>query len=648
MMKETQKKVPRKKKITARVQGDSSPAVSKRPLNRSELLLAFFLLIAVFTAYLPALSSGFIWDDDDYLTQNSAVQTDGGLSLIWLKPGATPQYYPAVFTSFYVEYRLWGLNPVAYHGTNIVLHFLNAILFYLLLRLLGVPGAAAAAFIFALHPVCVESVAWISERKNVLSTFFYLASALAFLRARRLRILRAKHRRVLIYLSSLLLFAFALLSKTVTFSLPFALLILIWWKDGKWRRKDLIEVLPMVMMGAATAGFTIWMERHVVGVTNIDLGLSIPGRFALAGKVIFFYAAKILVPVHLSFIYPRWNIGGNPGRLLLYPTALIVLSGLLWQSRKHIGRAPIAVLGLFGLTLFPALGFIDVFPMRYSFVADHFQYLALFAPIAFLSAGSATLFKRPPFQKLHPGVPHIIVGALVVALGVSTFSQAEKYESPEKLWRATLKTNPSAWLAHNNLGTILFKQGQLKEAREHFEEALRLHPEAVEALVSLGYCHARDGDLDLAVDLYKRALKIKPSDTLCLTNLGAALLRQGRNEEAIGPFRRALQLHPTSANIHHNLAAAYARAGDLLQAARGYDAALKLSRNNIRWRLEYARILEVMGQRREALQQLHLARDLAATKGDQRGLRQIQATLDSLQTPTPPAIVGIRPPSGSN
>lgn len=591
---------------------------------RVHLAVAALLLAATFVAYLPALSAGFIWDDDDYVTNNLAIQSPTGLGPIWTKPGTTVQYYPMVFTTFWLEHRMWKLDPTGYHATNILLHALCAFLFYLLLERLEVPGAVIAAFAFALHPVCVESVAWVTERKNVLSTFFYLSSALLFLKTYDIETgsLRSP-RRWGRYVASLALFALALFSKTVTSTLPVALLIVIWWKRGRLSSRDFLFVSPMLAMGAALSAVTVWMEVNVVGTSQIDLGLSLPGRLVVAGRAVLFYASKILWPSDLAFIYPRWTIDTHPGWQLSAPLAVLAVVVTLAALRNRIGRSPLAALLLFGVTLFPALGFIDVFPMRYSFVADHFQYLAMLGPLALVGALVARASRETPLKRTPISLRYVALGAIAIVLAVLTHRQARVYVDAKTVWSDTLRKNPTAWLAHNNLGDILLQEGRAREARSHFEEALRLNAEFVEAMVSLGFSRAQAGELSEAVQLYRRALEIHPTNALCLTNLGAALLQQGKPEEAKTAFWQALQAKPDRAEYHRNYAMIRARTGDLIGAVASYEDAVHRAPRSVLFRFELARLLARTGNVEEARLHFGVARSAAVSQGDAGAVRAI-------------------------
>ena len=306
-------------------------------------------------AYIPAMSGGFIWDDDDYVQDNLTLRSLEGLGQIWFQPGATRQYYPLVHTTYWLEYRLWGLDPTGYHVVNVILHALSAVLVWRLLIRLKVSGAWAAAALFALHPVHVESVAWITERKNALSGAFYLGAAWAYLRYEEAHSPR-------LYWAALFLFAAALLSKTVTCTLPAALLLVLWWKGQTPMRRTAVALVPFFALGAAMSGMTVWMEKHSVGAWGPEWDLSLVERGLIAGRALWFYAAKLLVPLNLTFIYPRWAIDATAVWQYLYPIGALGVGALLWAFRERLGRGPLTGVLFFAGTLTPALGFFQLLP----------------------------------------------------------------------------------------------------------------------------------------------------------------------------------------------------------------------------------------------------------------------------------------------
>src|SRR5258708_7551009 len=354
---------------------------SARPLNTHRFAPAFLLsaiLACVFLAYAPVWHAGFVGDDPDYVTGNANHRTMQGLGRIWSNPSSShTQYYPLTLTGFWIQYHLWGLNPRGYHLVNLLFHGLNGLLLLFILQRLRCPGSWLAAFLFVLHPMCVESVAWVSEFKNVLSTFFFLLSLRCYL---EWALEKEGHSRAL-YVGAVISFVLALLSKTVTSVLPIIALILVWYRRGRISRADIVPLLPFFMIGSAMAAMTIWVERTLVGAAGEPFLLSAGARVIIAGQAFWFYLGKLVWPYPLMFIYPRWEISSQTAGSFLFPVAALSLLVALWVLRHRCGRGAIAAFLCFTVALFPALGFFNVYPMRFSFVADHFQYLASLAVI---------------------------------------------------------------------------------------------------------------------------------------------------------------------------------------------------------------------------------------------------------------------------
>jgi tetratricopeptide (TPR) repeat protein len=555
--------------------------------TKTILLAAGLILLVTLTAYIPVMRAGYIWDDETYVTHNPNLRTGEGLWRLWFHLGAVPQYYPLVHTSFWIEYHLWQLHPLGYHLVNILLHGLNAVLIWILLRHLSVPGALLAACLFALHPVHVESVAWITERKNVLSGFFYLLALLAYLGFSPAAQNPAASpgveggfspcgsysRRWVCYLLALFLYLCALLSKTITCSLPATILLLLWWKRDRIHWRDLSPLLPFFVVGAALGLLTVWMEKHHVGAQGEVWALSVVDRCLVAGRALWFYAGKLLWPRDLIFIYPRWQVDSGVWWQYLFPLTAGAVLALLWFMRRRTGKGPLVAVLYFAVTLVPALGFFNVYPMQFSFVADHFQYLASIGLIGLVSASISAILKRLP--SLQRSGQLICLGVLLV-FGAQVWHLGRSYINIETLWRDTIAKHPDAWLAHNNLGTELYERGSIDEAILHYLEALRSNPTYAQAHNNLGMALEDKGSLDEAVNHYRRAVDIRPDYADAHTNLGVALARQGRLDEAVSHFTQALRLKPTSAQIHNNLACAFLSKDRLDEAVDHYRQALRL------------------------------------------------------------------------
>ena len=572
----------------------ASHALSQ-PDPNTPRLSAWWLAVAVFVvtvlAYLPALHGALIWDDDMHVTR-AALRSLHGLWLIWSDPHATQQYYPLLHSAFWVEHRLWGDRTIGYHLLNVLLHATNACLLAAVLRRLKLPGAWLAAFIFALHPVCVESVAWISEQKNTLSTAFYLFSALVYLRFDEKRSPGS-------YALALFLFVLALLTKSVTATLPAALLVIFWWRRGRlsWRR-DVLPLLPWFVIGVVSGLFTAWVEKHLIGAEGAAYNLTFLQRSLLAGRVVWFYFGKLIWPADLIFIYPHWEIDPAAVWQWLPPAALLALALALWLGRK---RAPgsLAALLFFGGTLFPVLGFFNVFPFLYSYVADHFQYVASFGVITALAAGAATVFARvpPPWKTI--GWP--LAGLLLAGLGWLTAQQCGVYRDAETVYRTTLARNPACWMALDNLGVILLQQGKPAEAVADFQESLRLKSDNVTALVDFGSALDTMGRKAEAIRQYEKALRLKPTSVAAHRNLGIMLADMNRLPEAISHYRQALRSKPDNAELHEDLGNALLKSGHSAEAIDEFKTALQLDPNYPAACLDLGIALSGTGQADEAI-----------------------------------------------
>ena len=507
------------------------------------LFAAAAIIVLTIIAYGPALHGDFVWDDNDYVSNNPALQSADGLRAIWFDPMATPQYYPLVHSSYWLEYRLWGLDTFGYHVTNVALHLVSVFLLWRILLFLGVPGAGLVAAIFAVHPVEVESVAWITERKNVLSGVLYLSAMLIYLPlALDPGATPASRRWWWRYGAVCSLFVLALLSKTVTASLPAALLVLIVWKRGSAKRSDVWPLLPLVVVGLAGGLLTLWLERHHVGAQGIDWQLSPMQRLVIAGRALWFYAAKLVWPNNLTFIYQRWRIDPTDAVQLAYPAAAAAAIAALWLARRQIGSGPLVAVLLFAGTLFPALGFFDIFPMRYSFVADHFQYLASIALIALAVAGSAHAIRGWPAKRL----PIVRAGsvAIVMTLTALTWRQSHAYQNHEALWEDTIRKDPESWMGHTSLGALLGQRGALTESENHYREAVRLNPDFAIARANLAALLANQSRFDEAITHYREAVRLDPTSVDSHVGLGRALLITGKPEEAVKWFRIVVDRWP--------------------------------------------------------------------------------------------------------
>jgi Flp pilus assembly protein TadD len=539
------------------------------------------LVIATFVAYFPALRAGFIWDDDDHLTANPVMTAPHGLQMIWSSL-AVSRYYPLTLTTFWIQRQLWGLNPLPYHLVNLALHAINGVLVFLVLRRLRIPAAWLAATLWVLHPVNVESVAWITELKNTQSGLFFFLSALCFLRFDE-----QKDQRW--YTLALVCGVAAMLSKPSTVVLPAALLLCVWWKRGYWRRTDLLRIAPLLGLALGMSALTVVEQRgHILRSGATEWKQGAVERFIIAGKAVWFYAAKLLWPVPLTFVYPRWEI--DPVSLANWvPLAGLVAAGVfLWRRRRETwARASLFGCAYFVAALLPVMGFFNIFYFRFSFVADHFQYLASVGLIALVVAASATICQRAGQPGRDLGM---LAGAIMLlTLGVSTWRQTHIYRDPETLWRDTLTKNPQCWMAYNNLGMVLEPVGKFQDAIGCYEQSLRINPANAEAQNNLGIALFDQGRIPEAIKHYQQALEIRPAYAEAQNNWGNALARIGRIQDAIAHYQQALQIWPGYATAHNNLGNALVQGGRTQDAIKHYEQALRIkpdyakAQNSLAW-----------------------------------------------------------------
>ncbi len=505
------------------------------------------LLLLTFLAYLPALDAGFIIDDGLYVTQDSRMQTLEGLGQIWTQvagPEYRHQYYPLTSTAFWVQHQFWGQRPVGYHLVNVLLHAVNALLLWRLLRRLAVPGAWVAAAVFAVHPVNVQSVIWVAELKNVLAAFFFLLSMLVFVHW-----FERDPRRWTEYALGSVLFVAALLSKTATSLMPPALLAIFWWKRSRLERRDLAAIAPLALVAAAFVGMTVYLETHMGGAGGDSYSQSGLERSLVAGRALWFYAGHLLWPAGLTFIYPRWAIDPGVWWQYLYPLAAIGVIAALWWKRDRLGKGPVVAVGFFMLALAPVY-FVQVAFTRFSWVSDHWQYWASMGLIALVVGVVAAHGAR------WQSIPAAAVICLLAGL---TWDRCRDYETPERLWRDTVTRNPDAWMAHNSLGLALKRQGRYAEAEACYRESIRLYPDYVIAHNNLANTLQIRGRLDEAIDHLRVAVRLNPDYAEAHFNLGNTLRLLGRPHEAIDCYRESVRLDPGFRPARHNLALLTAR-----------------------------------------------------------------------------------------
>jgi tetratricopeptide (TPR) repeat protein len=527
---------------------------------------AVAILVATVALYLPAMKGEFLFDDFFLITNNEMINSRDGLYRFWLTTEA-PDYYPLTSSLWWFEWRWWGDNPIGYHILNVIFHAANAVLVWMILRSLKIPGAWLAGLIFAVHPVNVATVAWISEQKNILSMLLYTIAILLYLRF-------YKDGRRHWHALSLAAFLLALLSKSAVVMLPVVLLGCVWWLRRRVEWKDVVRALPSFALSLAFGLVTIWFQHHrALGGSFRAVGFGF--RLAAAGRAVWFYLYKALMPYNLTLVYPQWDINAALTTSYL-PAALLLGSWLVfWWNRNSWGRPLVFALGYSIAMLFPVLGFFDQGFYTYSLVADHWQYYAIVGPIALAVASGGNICLR--MGKRGQSIAVLASVVVLAVLAGATWKRAAVYRSEETLWRDILMRNPNAAEAHYNLGVGLVREGRPEEGIEQWKQQLQAEPNNVEVRYNLGIVLAQAGRTQEAIEQWEQALQLKPDLADAHFNLGVALAGLGRVNEAIGHWEQALRIRPDYPEAHYNLGVAFERTGDVRAAMQQYEQALKLN-----------------------------------------------------------------------
>ena len=608
-------------------------------LSPGQLKVVGVAVIAVLigVCYYPALFGDFVWDDVIF-SEEPVIHAWSGLKSIWFSPADIRNeghYWPIVYTTFYLEHKLWGLAPAGYHAVNMVLYLVNSLLVWRLMTRLAVPGAWLIAAVFAVHPLHVESVAWIIERKDLLSGLFYLGAVLAWLRF-------LEQPNIVRYVATLVLFVAGLLSKTVVITLPAALLVLQWWRMGRLTWTDLLRVVPLLAVGFAItlADFAYYTSRE-----SLDLGYSFAERVLIAGHALWFYAAKLVWPTDLAVIHPLWQVDVTDIVGWAYVAATVALAAALALARRWIGRGPLAGALFFAVTLSPVLGFIDYGYMQFSFVADRFQYLAGIGLIAVLIAAAAYAADRLPKAARQASAG--LAGIVLVTFGVLSWQQAAIYKDEVALFSHIVALNPVARDAHLNLGSALLEadrveeglaasriaaeqrpdtpgpyanlgralqaQGKHEEAEKNLRRALEIDPKHLSALQNLAESYRKQRWAEEAIEAYGKVLAIDADYALAHAGLGHTLFTLGRHQDALASMGRALEIHPElsmagALHLHMGRAALELERFDL--AEDHLERAFGLLPNSAEPLLDLAELRARQGRGDDAEDYRHRAREM--------------------------------------
>ena len=591
-----------------------------RSFGQRAWLWAVFLAVLVLAAYARVFHAGFIWDDESHLTQNPCIVGPLGLKEIWTSTRAV--YYPLVLTTFWALHRFVGLLPFPYHLVTVLMHAASAVLLWRVLRQLEVSGAWLGAALWALHPVMVQSVAWVTELKNTQSCLFYLLSISFFLNWEEQRRVIGLFRKQSGFVFSLSLgcFLLATLSKPSVVMLPVVLALCVWWRRGRIGWKDAIPVAPFLFISTLSSAWTIWEQKFHASAVGPEWAQTWTERVIIAGRAIWFYLAKLFWPHPLSFIYPRWEI--HSSQWVAYLPLLAATAGLIvvWSLPGKAGRAAFFAAAYYVISLFPILGFFSVYFFRYSFVSDHFQYLASMGPLALVGSAMTESFRRL-IVPASPGRVAVVLrlvlcSGLLLLVATLTWQQSAAYRDLITLYTTTLANNPGCWMAHYNLGIAFHDRGESDQAITHYRQAIALRPDYAEAHYNLGRLLAEKGESNDAINHYEAALAINSADVETHNNLGATLFQAGRVDDAIVHYQKALAVRPGYTNASCNLAAALLSKGDMDGAISNYLACVAALPNQAEAQYNLASALFRKGRLDEAIVHYEKALELLPENPD--------------------------------
>jgi protein O-mannosyl-transferase len=627
----------RKKQPSTHASRLGSARYFQSPLLYRVLARITLIVVACFIAYFPSINGGFILDDDIYVTHNRIINASDGLYRFWCTT-ETIDFWPVSNTTLWMDWRLWRTNSTGYHVTNLILHIVESLLIWIILRKLSIPGAFLAAVIFAVHPVNVESVAWIAQRKNTTSMLFFLLSILWYLKAVRWvwdGKQRAGHFSDPVgigqwttgdwkwYWLSLTAFALGMLSKGSVLILPAVLLGVVWWLRPLTKR-DLLRTAPFFLVAVSLAVVNMWFQTHGSGTVIRNAGFT--ERLMGGGTVVWFYLYKAFLPLNLAFIYPPWPIeSGNP--LWWIPLlAAFMVTAVLWLNRATWSRPFLFAWGLFCVALVPVMGFVDVGFMKYSLVSDHYQHISIISPIVLVSAGWSN------WHCLARKAAHWATTMAITVLGIFTClscQQNQIYRDEITLYKATLLKNPNCYIAHYNLGVAYYDMGKVQNAIEYYRQTLAIKPGYVSALINLGGALSDIGQDREAIKYFEQVLRIDNKIPETHYDLGNSLVKTGSVKEAIQHYELALLYKPDYPQAHNNLAALLIKTGRPKEAIEHLKQTLEKMPDDVTvWR-NMATAYAMKRQSPEAIAAAGKALELARSQGQTALARQIEDWLNS-------------------
>ena len=615
---------------------EATASAAKLPQALSEtgryFLGAVAILLLALVAYWPLHTAGYIWDDGGWLVHNHFVHHWRGLWNIWFNPHDSIQYYPMVFTAFNIQWHIWGGNAFGYHLLNIIMQAVDAIFLWRILKALNLRSAWIAAAIWAIHLVQVETVGWVVEQKSLLSALFLFPAILAWtgfadLQGNRVAdtpFLTGRQWRV--YALATLLFILALCSKTDACIVPVVLLFVLVWKRGTIKTRDVLLLVPWMIFGFLAALMTIHIEHGQAGAKGHGFQFTIAQHLIIAGKDLWFYPFKLFWPWPMMAVYPRWHISHVAAWEWIFPITAFAIPLVLLAISNKIGRGAFVAVCVYGLMISPLLGFIAFYTEMYTFVADHYQYLACIGIIVLATEVAAGIFSRlgsvenaaeemvPPTDGQKTSVAAVTDGGIgrwlgmavsalvLLALGTMTWAQSEIYTPPLRVWTHNIKCNPDCWLAMERVGVHEYGKGHVSAALVLFQRANELsHGNNLIVNSNLGDVYRHLGQYAKAIPYYRRSLAVAARQPPIISHLVNCYEKVGNWRQAYVDLLHGVKLLPHSADLQTELAVMLAKAGHPKQAVSHFLVAIKYEPADTKALFGLAESLAGLGQRQKAI-----------------------------------------------
>jgi cytochrome c-type biogenesis protein CcmH/NrfG len=563
-----------------------------------QAVVVLFLFTATLSVYGQVHRFDFIqYDDTDYVTQNTHVQ--GGItaeSVIWAFTTIhASNWHPLTWLSHMLDVEMFGLNPAGHHLINLLFHAANSLLLFIVFKKMTrvIWQSALVAALFALHPLHVESVAWVSERKDLLSAFFFLLTLWCYVRY-------ADRQTPARYVWVVLFFALGLMSKPMLVTLPFVLLLLDLWplrrfkfqnsvsRNGALRHSSfgrlVLEKTPLFFLSAVSSAVTFYAQQQGGAVLSLE-SIPLPSRIANALVAYVSYIAKMTVPVNLAFLYPYpavmpvWKVGG----------AIFILALISFVAVHTIKNRPYFFSGWFWFlgTLVPVCGLIQVGNQS---MADRYTYIPLVGLFLAIVWGARDFLAGWRYQQAFlSGVAGLVI---VLCMGM-TWRQAGYWQNSITLFERAIAVTPGNFIAHYNLANVFAKQNRMDEAVRHYDQTISINPYFADAHINLGNAYQIQGDLSKAMDQYLQAVKLKPDNAGLHYNIGLMYEKQDDRDSAVKHFQEAIRLKPDYERAHFKLAVALFQKNDVAGAIDHFEAVLRLDPDNDAARKNLSRLLSI-------------------------------------------------------